>query len=67
MRRRRALTRGTLCRVTGAPPWTIDYLHRIGRLPVYRASEGTGHPVLYHPDAVRVVRDHLERNRVLVE
>ena len=60
------LTRTELQRATGAPSYTIDYLRDCKRLPTLYESRGRGYPTLYHPDAVKVVEDHLNKghNRV---
>ena len=54
------LTRQTLVRSTGAPPYTISYLKDKGRLPIYKESVGKGYPILYDPKAIDIVRDHMK-------
>lgn len=47
---------------TGAPQYLIDYLLRCQRIPVLKKSPGRGFPTVYHPDAVQVVEEHLEKS-----
>ena len=52
----RGLGRKELIAATGCPPYLIDYYRDCGYLPILRPSTGSGDPVLYHPDAVEVIR-----------
>ena len=56
-----SLNRNQLCKATGAPAYLITYLKNCGRLPIVQESSGRGYPTLYHPDAVKVVEDHLKK------
>ena len=56
------LTRQTLARSTGAPPYIISYLYDCGRLPVVRASKGKGYPRLYDTKAIEIVKEHLNKS-----
>ena len=56
-----ALTRKDLVNQTGAKYYVIDYLRNIGKLPVIAYSLRKGISTLYHPDSIKVIRDHLER------
>ena len=55
------LTKTQLRRKVGCPGYIIDYLRDCGRLPVIRESKGQGYPALYHPDAVQVIEEHLNK------
>ena len=55
------ITTKNLSEITGAPPYIIRYLHTCGRLPVEKKSLGAGYPVLYKPEAIEVVQEHLAK------
>ena len=55
------LTLSKLVKLTGAKPYQVKYLHSLGKLPVVRGSQGAGIPILYHPDAIEIARNHLAR------
>jgi len=57
----KALTRKDLVNQTGAKYYVIDYLRNCGKLPVIAYSLRKGISTLYHPDSIKVIRDHLER------
>ncbi len=59
------LTRGSLVKATGCPPYLVDYYRDCGYLPILRPSTGPGDAVLYHPDAVNVIRRRQARKRSL--
>ena len=61
MKKVRFLTRKQLGKVTGAPIYLINYLRDCQRLPIVRESRGRGFPILYHPDCVKVIRDHMSK------
>ena len=62
------LTSKMISEKTGAPFYVIKYLSALGRLPVLRKSPGRGYPTIFHPDAIAIVRKHLEKSsRMLVE
>ena len=54
-------TRRELKDITKAPGYLISYLKDCGRLPIIRESPGRGFPILYHPDCVKVIRDHMSK------
>ena len=56
------LTLKGLVTETGAAPHVIRYLLGLGRLPVLRESVGAGYPVIYSPDALLVIRQHLDKS-----
>lgn len=56
------LTRGELVDKTEAPPYKIDYLRSLRRLPLIRPSSGPGIPNLYHPDSIKIVKEHLKKS-----
>ena len=58
---KRYLTKKELIIETGAPSYTIDYLKDCKRLPTLYESRGRGYPTRYHPDSVKVVKDHLSK------
>ena len=51
------LTRRMLVKETGCPPYLIAYYRDCGYLPIIKPSKGPGDPVLYHPDAIKIVRE----------
>ena len=55
------LTRKDLIHKTGAKFYVIDYLRNIGKLPVVAQSQKRGVSTLYHPDSIKVIRDHIDR------
>lgn len=57
------LTPKMISEKTGAPFYVIKYLSALGRLPVLRKSPGRGYPTIFHPDAITIVRKHLEKSR----
>ncbi len=57
------LTRKQLQKETGVPIYIITYLNACGRLPIIKESTGKGIPTLYHPDAIKIIKDHIERTR----
>ena len=50
-----------IVKITGAKPYTVDYLKDVGKLPIYRESRGQGHPTLYDPKSIDIVIDHLKK------
>ena len=56
-----SLSRKQLKTLTGVAGYVIDYLNDCKRLPTLYESRGRGYPTLYHPDAVKVVEDHLKK------
>lgn len=56
-----SITRKQLVKLTGARPYTIDYLKDCGRLPILRYSKGVGYPTLYDTSAVDIVIKHLKK------
>ena len=55
------ITQKNLVELTGAPPYIIKYLNACKRLPVIQESFGIGYPVLYHPDAIQIIKEHLNK------
>ncbi len=55
------LTRKRLMHATGAMPFLISYLTETGRLPLLRPASGHGYPNIYHPDAIQILKEYLER------
>lgn len=53
----KGLTRKELVKATGIPPYLIAYYTQCGYLPVIKQSTGPGNPIIYHPNAVRVVQE----------
>jgi len=58
MNRAKGLTRKELCKETGAPPYTVDYLNSLGRLPLIREAR-PGRSNLYAPESIEIVKEHL--------
>ena len=61
MQEETSLTRKQLLKATEAPTYLISYLKDCGRLPIILESRGRGFPILYHPDSVKVIRDHMRK------
>ena len=61
MEETKSLNRTVLCKETNSPYWLITYLRDCGRLPIVQESKGRGYPTLYHPDAIKIVKDHLRK------
>ena len=61
MNEEKYIKRTEIVKITGAKPYTIDYLKDVGRLPIYRESRGQGHPTLYDPKSIDIVIDHLKK------
>ena len=57
------LTLSKLVKLTGAKPYQVKYLHSLGKLPTIRGSQGAGIPILYLPDSIQIVKDHISRNQ----
>ena len=57
------LYRRELIEKTGVAPHTIRYLFDLGRLPVIRGSCGPGIPLLFDPEAVEIINQHLAKSR----
>jgi len=58
-----ALSKKELRLKVKCPGYIIDYLGDCGKLPVVKPSKGRGYPTLYHPDAIQIIKDHLERRK----
>ena len=56
-----SLNRTQLCKATGAPGYVIIYLKDCGRLPIAKESRGRGYPTLYAPEAIQIVKDHMNK------
>ena len=61
MQQKQTLTRTELQKATGAPVYVITYLRDCERLPIVQKSRGKGYPTRYHPDAVKVVKKHMQK------
>jgi len=61
MREEKSLTRKQLIQATDAPTYLISYLKDCGRLPIIRESRGRGFPILYHPDSLKVIKEHMSK------
>jgi len=55
------LTKKQLRDELNCPGYVIVYLNDCGRLPIVKESKGKGYPTLYHPDSVKVIRDHISK------
>ena len=62
MHEKAPLYKRDLVKLTGAPPYTIDYLYRCNRLPIIKKSSGSGYPVIFHPDCIEIVKEHINKN-----
>ena len=60
MKNKNSYTRKELTHKTGAKYYQIDYLRNIGKLPVVARSLKRGIPTLYHPDSIKIVREHID-------
>lgn len=61
------LTRKTLIKETGATINQIAYLRDMGRLPIKHNTTGAGRPIVYEPEAIEVVLEHLNKSKTLRE
>ena len=57
------ITLKDLQKKTNAPAYVIHYLKDCNRLPISKQSEGRGYPTLYKPEAVEVIKEHLNKQR----
>ena len=62
MKNKNSYTRKELTHKTGAKYYQIDYLRNIDKLPVVARSPKRGVPILYHPDSIKIVREHIDRH-----
>lgn len=63
MRDIKQLTKKQLVALTNAQPYTIDYLYRCNRLPIIKKSTGAGYPVVFHPDCIEIIKNHLHKSK----
>ncbi len=61
MQNEKPLYKKDLVRLTGCPPYTIDYLYRCNRLPVIKKSIGSGYPVVFHSDCIEILKAHSDK------
>ena len=61
MYKKNSYTRKELIHKTGAKYYVINYLRNIGKLPLIARSNRKGVPILYHPDSIKIVREHIDR------
>lgn len=57
------LTQKELVKITKCPPYLVRYYCECGYLPVERESAGPGHPVVYAPGAIDIIRKRMERSQ----
>ena len=62
MKTLKSLTRNQIKNTLGCPGYIIDYLYDCGRLPVVKQSKGRGYPILYDPEAIDIVKKHLNKS-----
>ena len=62
MQKLERLTLKILTERTGAPFYIIRYLYLCPRLPILKDTEGRGNPIIFHPDSIEIVKDHLRKN-----
>ena len=58
------LTRKTIIKRTGAPTWLVDYLKANNRLPIEKDSTGSGNPVIFKPEAIEIIINHLSKGKI---
>lgn len=58
----KGVTLKVLVEETGAAPHVINYLAKLGRLPVIRESRGPGYPRIYNANAIHIIHEHLEKS-----
>ncbi len=58
----KGVTLKILIEETGAAPHVINYLAKLGRLPVIRESRGPGYPRIYNADSILIIHEHLEKS-----
>ena len=61
MNREKYMTKKQLRQELNCPGYIINYLNDCGKLPIVRDSKGKGYPVLFHPDSVKVIQDHMSK------
>ena len=59
---KQGLSRKELVAATNCPPYLIDYYRDCGYIPILRPSTGPGNPVIYHPDAIKIIQARREAN-----
>ena len=62
MQKLERLTLKILTERTGAPFYIIRYLYLCRRLPILKDTKGRGNPIIFHPDSIEIVKDHLRKN-----
>ena len=62
MKEPKYLTKKHIKYILECPGYIIDYLNDCGRLPLVQRSSGKGVPNLYHPNAVEIIRKHLNKS-----
>ncbi|HIC76757.1 MAG TPA: hypothetical protein EYO89_02690 [Candidatus Dadabacteria bacterium] len=55
------LTLKVLSEKANCAPFIVKYLYSCRRLPVIKESLGSGYPVIFHPDAINIVKAHLNK------
>lgn len=61
MQNKKPLFKKQLVALTGTPPYTIDYLYRCNRLPTIKKSSGSGYPIIFHPDCIEIIKEHISK------
>ena len=61
MNKKECLTKSELHKATNAPGYVIIYLKDCNRLPIVQESQGRGYPTLYAPEAIQIVKDHMNK------
>jgi len=60
-KQRYGLTRKDLVREVPCPPYVVQYLTELRRLPLIQESNGPGRPHVYHQDAIKILKDWISR------
>ncbi len=61
MQNAKYINKKQLVELTNAKPYTIDYLYRCNRLKVIKKSSGSGYPIIFHPDCIEIVKEHISK------
>ena len=46
---------------TGAPFYTVQYLHKCKKLPIIKQSTGRGKATIFPPESINIVEKHINR------
>jgi hypothetical protein len=61
MQDKKPLFKRELVKLTGCPPYIVEYLYRCNRLPIVKHSIGPGYPIVFHADSIQIIKNHLSK------